>query len=270
MFFEIVATDFLWVAASFMFVWAYMAFHLRSAFLSGCSMFNILMSFFLTLVLYRAIFRIEFFSFLHILAVFVVLGVAADDVFVYTDAFNQAREYKQLKGDLSKQIAYTQRRASKAIFVTSFTTAVAFLATGMSDLMPISSFGFFAAIIIPMNYVLVITAYPPILVIWHKYIRFRCCKFCEKQPKDKVNEGEDGEDKQGVQAVPPQEPHETDHQEDDKVRGDEKLSRVERCFSKKWNNWIYKTRYICVPVLIIWMAISIWRATLLEPLTEEE
>ena len=191
MFFEIVATDFLWVAASFMFVWAYMAFHLRSAFLSGCSMLNILMSFFLTLVLYRAIFRIEYLSFLHILAVFVVLRVAADDVFVYTDAFNQAREYKQLEGDLSKQIAYTQRRASKAIFVTSFTTAVAFLATGMSDLMPISSFGFFAAIIIPMNYVLVITAYPPILVIWHKYIRFRCCKFCEKQPQKKVVSSDD-------------------------------------------------------------------------------
>ena len=100
--FQIIVNDFLWVTASFLFVWAYMTFHLRSFFLSSCSMFNILMSFFLTLVLYRGILRIDYFSFLHILAVFVVLGVAADDVFVYTDAFQQASAYPQLKGDLHK------------------------------------------------------------------------------------------------------------------------------------------------------------------------
>ena len=63
-----------------------MWFHLRSLFLSSCAMLNVLFSFFITLLLYRIF--VDYFADLHRLCIFVVLGVAADDVFVYTDAWN--------------------------------------------------------------------------------------------------------------------------------------------------------------------------------------
>ena len=151
-----------------------MTIHLRSFFLSSCSMLNILLSYFVTLVIYRGVCRVDFFSSIHLLSVFVVLGIAADDVFVYTDAWKQATVLDELEGDTQKQMAYTWRRASKAIFVTSFTTGVAFMATGFSEIMSISSFGYFAAIIIPVNYLLVITAYPPVLVIQERYLKDKC------------------------------------------------------------------------------------------------
>ena len=254
--FQIITNDFLWVTASFVFVWGYMTFHLRSFFLSSCSMLNILMSFFITLVLYRGIMRIDYFSFLHILAVFVVLGVAADDVFVYTDAFQQACAYPQLKDDLHKQIAYSQRRASKAIFVTSFTTAVAFLATGFSALMPISTFGFFAAIIIPVNYLLVITVYPPVLVIWKKYVSTRCCTCCQKKKEDSV--------------VLPDPPEREENATTSKAETHESGSKIERFFKNKWSAWMFKGRVVVVPLLIVWIGICIWRSFLIEPLSEEE
>ena len=82
-----------------MFVWFYMTIHLRSFFLSSCSMLNILVSYFVTLVIYRGVFQIDYFSSIQLLSVFVVLGVAADDVFVYTDAWKQATQLEELEGD---------------------------------------------------------------------------------------------------------------------------------------------------------------------------
>ena len=64
----------------------YMTFHLQSLFLALAAMLEILMSFPLAYLLYRVIFGIEYFDFLNTLIIFVLLGVGADDVFVFTDA----------------------------------------------------------------------------------------------------------------------------------------------------------------------------------------
>lgn len=73
-------------------------------------------------------------------------------------------------------MAVTYRRATKAMFATSSTTGAAFLATGLSPIMPISSFGFFAGILIPVNFILVITFYPALLMIFEKYTKNMCSK----------------------------------------------------------------------------------------------
>ena len=43
------------------------------------------------------------------LVIFVVLGIAADDVFVFTDAWKQSGREKSLKHDLRKRMAYSWR-----------------------------------------------------------------------------------------------------------------------------------------------------------------
>ena len=97
-----------------------MWYHLRSFFLSSCAMINVVFSFFVTLLLYRTF--IGYFADLHRLCIFVVLGVAADDVFVYTDAWKQSRQIPEIMEDPYAQMEYTQRRASKTIFITSATS----------------------------------------------------------------------------------------------------------------------------------------------------
>jgi len=59
-------------------------------------------------------------------------------------------------------MAYAFRRSFRAIAVTSSTTAVAFLANATSDIRPIRAFGIFAAIIIPVNFLIVITIMPSV------------------------------------------------------------------------------------------------------------
>lgn len=72
-------------------------------------------------------------------------------------------------------MAYSFQRASRAMAITSSTTAVAFLANSLSDLMPIRGFGIYAAIIIPVNFLLVIVALPPLTIIYETKIR-PCCR----------------------------------------------------------------------------------------------
>ena len=57
---------------------------------------------------------------------------------------------------------------------TSSTTSAAFLSTGLSTLMPISSFGFFAGILIPINFLLTIFFFPSVLIIYEKKLRNKC------------------------------------------------------------------------------------------------
>lgn len=67
-------------------------------------------------------------------------------------------------------MAYSFRRAVRAMAVTSSTTSVAFLANYFSPLMPIKAFGIFAGIIIPVNYILVVTVFPPATIFYERWI----------------------------------------------------------------------------------------------------
>lgn len=72
---------------SVLFVILYFVFHLESCFLALIGMFLIGCSFSLSAIIYQGIFKITYMSNLHYLIVFIVLGIAADDIFVFIDAW---------------------------------------------------------------------------------------------------------------------------------------------------------------------------------------
>lgn len=110
---KVVGTDLMLSLVSIIFVMIYMTIHLKSFFLSSFSILGILVSFPVTLIIFKGILRVEYFSFLHILVIFIVLGIAADDIFVYYDAWNQTKDYEFMRNDYHKRMAVTFRRASK-------------------------------------------------------------------------------------------------------------------------------------------------------------
>ena len=57
-------------------------------------------------------------------------------------------------------MAFIFRKSSKAKFVTSVTTTIAFLSTSFSNILPISTFGVYATLLIPVNYIFVIIIVP--------------------------------------------------------------------------------------------------------------
>jgi predicted RND superfamily exporter protein len=67
--------------------------------------------------------------------IYIVLGIAADDIFVFYDAFQQSAEMdKKVMDTLEKRLTYSFRRAARAMAITSSTTAVAFFANALTPI----------------------------------------------------------------------------------------------------------------------------------------
>ena len=115
-----------------------------------------------------------YFNILNNFAIYVILGVAADDFFIFMDAWNQSEAFHDIKFDNEKRMAYTMRRASRTMFMTSCTTAVAFLATCFSPIMPIQAFGIYSAILVPMNFLLTCYFLPPCVILYEKTCKNNC------------------------------------------------------------------------------------------------
>ena len=169
----------MWAVAAALVVYVIVTLHVESLFIGTTSMLMIIFSIPITLVIYRKIFSITNVSALHLCIVFVVLGISADNIFVLWDAWCQSATYAPLAASYNKRMAYTFRRAYKAILATSSTTAFAFLSNGFSSLMPISAFGYFAFFIVPVNYILIVFYFPAYVIVHEKYFKSfekRCCR----------------------------------------------------------------------------------------------
>jgi hypothetical protein len=178
---KLIMTDFLLAAACFVFVLLYIAFHIKSFFMSSAAMFFVSLSFPVTLLFTRFIFRVDYFTPLNLVAIFVILGISADDIFVFMDSWNQTKQHRLLNPDtenrlnnLQLRMNYTWRRTTKSIFSTSFTTAVAFLATGFSKIMPVAAFGYFASALVIMNFFYAILTFPACVILYERYFIHRC------------------------------------------------------------------------------------------------
>lgn len=133
---------------AFFFVFAFFWYQLESALLAGAGISIILLSFPATSIITGGILQISYFGFLHIIGIFLVIGIAADDIFVFMDAWKQSEhvgpEAMQKENDsgvpkaeLKRRMAYSFRRSARAMSITSSTTAAAFFANLFSPIMPI-------------------------------------------------------------------------------------------------------------------------------------
>jgi len=171
--------------ASIAFVFFWMAYQMKSLFLASLAMFQIVISIPVSIVVYKNVFQIPYFSFLHILVVFLVLGIGADDIFVFYDGWRLSEHdsdvVSMINGNfrdsliLKKRMSIAYQRTISAVFNTSFTTIVAFLATAISPIMPISTFGILAAVSILFNFVFVITVFPAVIMCHHLWFIKKIC-----------------------------------------------------------------------------------------------
>merc|ERR1711959_518848 len=131
------------VAVAFVFfcLWA----HSGSLFLATAGMMEILLTIPVAFVLYRVVFGFQYFAGLNAMTLFVVLAIGADDIFVLMDAYQQSLYHGPVCKDLKTRMTWVYRRATSAMFVTSFTTMAAFVASATSPLVDVQSFGIFAA-----------------------------------------------------------------------------------------------------------------------------
>ncbi|CAK0886088.1 unnamed protein product [Prorocentrum cordatum] len=186
---RVVSSDMSWLLVSILFVWACLGWRTGSLFLGTVSLLQIVFSIPVAFFFYRFVFQITYFQQLHGILIFIMLGIGADAVFVFSDAWQQSEELitgqdphqprtdDERIEDLTARLALAYQRTMISVFNTSFTTAVAFLATAISPIMPIRTMGIFACLLVLSNYVFVITLTPSAFAVWQTYRvdLSRCC-----------------------------------------------------------------------------------------------
>lgn len=87
---ELIATamsDALKAIFSCLFVFLYLNFHTQSCMISCLGMGIIVLSFPFTAIITNGILQIKYFGVLQVMIIYIVLGIAADDIFVFWDAY---------------------------------------------------------------------------------------------------------------------------------------------------------------------------------------
>jgi predicted RND superfamily exporter protein len=115
----------------------YMTIHMKSFFLAFFCIINLFFAIPITLCIYTYIVGVEYFSTIHFSVIIVVIGIGADDVFVFHDFWIRSHKIHLIQNDIKQRLAYTFRKASQAMFVTSLTSAGAFASCIGSRIMPI-------------------------------------------------------------------------------------------------------------------------------------
>jgi len=155
--------DFSFVALAFLVVWLYVAFMMESIFIATMALLQVFLCFICGLLLYRAVFG-SFFGTFHIMAIFLLVGIGVDGVFVMCDNFDAAAAHDaRMKTDMWARLSWMWKFSSSAITVTSLTTAVSFVMNATSTFYGIAAFGWFAASLIVANYISMLFFFPAVI-----------------------------------------------------------------------------------------------------------
>ena len=180
--------DVLCAVGSIMFIFVFILIHTKSLWITGFAVLSIMTCFLCTNLIYRVVLDFRYIGFFHVLTIFIVLGIGADDVFVFYDVWRNTghEDYPTLAHRLSD--AY--RKSVFSMLFTSITTAVAFFANAISPLLATRSFGVFSGIVIIVNYLSVILYFPTVVVMYHtkfEHLRWPCIQFCKRQCRKHCN-----------------------------------------------------------------------------------
>ncbi|VDO31079.1 unnamed protein product [Haemonchus placei] len=164
--------------------------------------FIILMIIFLSMgvafFFYTVIFRIDFFPSLNMLVLVLMIAVGADDAFlllVYYRRFRKVSKQEPYQvGDPYVPLYKERDRVVRAVrnslshslssmFVTSATTAVAFVSNITSEIIVIRCFGIFASLTMTANYILVVLLLPSAMVLTCSRKRSRFVPHIDVAPK---------------------------------------------------------------------------------------
>ncbi|XP_065662076.1 protein dispatched homolog 1 isoform X3 [Hydra vulgaris] len=177
--------DLLLAGGSLVFIFCFIWFQTGSLWITGWAIFSIITNFFGANLIYRIILDFRYIGIFHVLSVFIILGIGADDIFVFYNTWKLMENEKF--SCLQKHLTETFRIASGAMFVTSLTTAVAFFASATSPLLGVSSFGVFSGILVMVNFCSVCIFFPSVVVTYHYY--WKDLHLCSKSNTQSVING---------------------------------------------------------------------------------
>ena len=190
-------------AIAMLFIVTILWFYTRSFLITSLVGFIVVSALIIAYFIYTVVLGMKFFPFLNILTLVFLVGIGADDAFVYMDVWNEKlQEHKARRGistrneditnDLISITTDTMKHASLSMFVTSFTTASAFFASLTSDITSIRLFGLYSGIAILCTLFLMLTWFPAAVIIDQTVLsRYFCSSklkvfFCKNSSRKKI------------------------------------------------------------------------------------
>ncbi|XP_072043683.1 protein dispatched homolog 1-like [Amphiura filiformis] len=144
---------------------------------------NFILSLILAYFFYVVVFQRPFFPFVNITALIMLIGIGADDTFVYMDLWRKALS-EHRGGKLVVVVEDALRHATATMFVTSATTTAALFASMFSDITAVKCFALFTGITILMNFLLTLSWLPAVIILQHRLMEI-CCKNEDNQQDTK-------------------------------------------------------------------------------------
>ena len=159
--------DSFWIFLALFIVIVILWLYTESIFITCMVFSSMLFTIILSFTLYQFVFRINYFPFLNLLAAVVVVGIGADDLFIYWKTWT-AIKLSRNASTLERIVSSTFKHASAAMFVTSASTATAFFACTYTDIVSVRCFCVYAGTCVLVHYILVITWLPACVVLYEK------------------------------------------------------------------------------------------------------
>lgn len=153
----------------------------ESLFLTIMTIIAILFSLGISYFMYTLVFELRFFPFMNLLATIVVIGIGADDVFIFCKVWHKKKLDRN--SSVVQLMADTFQHAILSMLVTSLTTAAAFYSSLFSNITTVCCFSVFAGTAIIANFFLMLTWLPACVVIserwgWTSFLSVQC-KSCD-------------------------------------------------------------------------------------------
>eukprot|EP00928_Gymnodinium_smaydae_P026845 TRINITY_DN20952_c0_g4_i1.p1 TRINITY_DN20952_c0_g4~~TRINITY_DN20952_c0_g4_i1.p1 ORF type:complete len:2857 (-),score=361.22 TRINITY_DN20952_c0_g4_i1:92-8662(-) len=261
---EVLGHDCVWSIGAFCIVFLLMVLKLRSIVLSVAAILGVLLAFTSAFYYYHVIAGFQKMTLLNFVALFLVTGIAADDVFVMYSEFRLSSSALALRvstsggrggGPVSRarqRMEWTYYRAGSAMLVTTATTCGSFYALQMSSLMVIRAFGFYMGTIILLNYIHVMTIFSSTLLlhaIFEEHCARHCC--CSRRESDRADD------------VMPSIPYSADMSREPTVDGyDTNQTCMTKCFRGPFASMIFTMRTIVILALCVLASFCAVRAAL--------
>ncbi|KAJ3449434.1 sterol-sensing domain [Anaeramoeba flamelloides] len=105
-----------------------------------------------------------------------ILYLGCDDIFIMLDAWRQSKhEKKEISQNNFTRMNWAYSRATISMLITTSTSTGAFFGNIASTIPSIRYFGIFTGMAVVFNYLLVITWFPSIIIIWNSFGEKQCC-----------------------------------------------------------------------------------------------
>ncbi|XP_013381836.1 protein dispatched homolog 1 isoform X1 [Lingula anatina] len=169
MFDNYLVTDTLYLGLASLVIFLVLWLYTSSIFITFMTLITIIITLLISYFIYTIVFDIQFFPFMNLLTVVILLGIGADDLLIYSKIWIMSKSEKN-NGTLEKIVKDTLHHASVSMFVTSLTTAGAFYASYVSNITAIRCFAIYAGTSILIAFFLMVTIIPACIVIHEKWM----------------------------------------------------------------------------------------------------